>query len=128
MNMEKVRVVTSGYQKGSDGSMEMVNHQAEGQYYFRNGKHYYKYNDRGVDKSSEISTTLKTDGREFFIFRHGAVDTEMRFAVGTKTRTVYRTAFSVMEMEIDTKRLLLNINGALVGEYKLQIKITRAEG
>ena len=141
-DMIKVFVTTTGHQKGLDGNKEKVLHGAEGQYYFRNDKHYIKYDDSSMDEDNVIRTTLKTDGRDFNIFRRGAVDTEMMFSLGKTTRTAYRTPYSMMELEINTKKLVIDmgeaagkvdlcydmaVNGDFVGEYELSIKITKAE-
>ena len=72
--MYKVKVVTSGFQKDLKGKREKVAHLAEGQYYFRNNKHYVKYDDSALDKENVIATTIKTDGGKLTIFRRGAVE------------------------------------------------------
>ena len=66
----------------------------------------------------------------------------MTFSLGKTTRTAYRTPYSMMELEINTKKLVIDmgeaagkvdlcndmaVNGDLVGEYELSIKITKAE-
>lgn len=137
-NMIKIMVSTTGHQRGPDGIVEKVDHQTEGQYYCRNGKHYIKYCDDSLTKDDSVRTTLKTDGGDFFVFRRGAVDTDMRFSLGKTTSTLYRTPYSMMEMKISTKQLSIDIgeatgqvdlcydmavNDTLVGEYELQIKI-----
>lgn len=141
--MYKVKVVTSGFQKDLKGKHEKVAHLAEGQYYFRNNKHYVKYDDSALDKENVIATTIKTDGRKLTIFRRGAVETEMIFLHGEMTRTSYHTPYGPMELEIDTRQLEINmdevggqgeidlfydlaVNGSPVGEYELHIKISNA--
>lgn len=140
--MTKIFVSTIGHQKDLEGSCEKVAHGAEGQYFFRNNKHYVKYDDSCMDDENVIRTTLKTDGETLNIFRRGAVDTDMTFVVGKTTRTAYRTPYNLMELEISTKKLDIAmgeaagqmelcydmaVNGELVGEYNLSIKITKAE-
>ncbi|MBQ1416999.1 MAG: DUF1934 domain-containing protein [Selenomonas sp.] len=141
--MYKVKVVTSGFQKDLKGKREKVAHLAEGQYYFRNNKHYVKYDDSDLDKENVIATTIKTDGGKLTIFRRGAVDTEMIFLHGEMTRTSYHTPYGHMELEINTRQLEINmdeargqgeidlfydlaVNGSPVGEYELHIKISNA--
>lgn len=141
--MNKVKVVTSGFQKDLTGKREKVAHLAEGQYYFRNNKHYVKYDDSDIDEENVIATTIKTDGGKLTIFRRGAVDTEMFFLHGEMTRTSYHTPYGPMELEINTRQLEINmnevegrgeidlfydlaVNGSPVGEYELHIKISNA--
>ena len=141
--MYKVKVVTSGFQKDLKGKKEKVAHLAEGQYYFRNNKHYVKYDDSDLDNENVIATTIKTDGGKLTIFRRGAVDTEMIFLHGEMTRTSYHTPYGPMELEINTRQLEINmdeargqgeidlfydlaVNGSPVGEYELHIKISNA--
>ena len=141
--MYKVKVVTSGFQKDLKGKREKVAHLAEGQYHFRNNKHYVKYNDSDLDKENVIATTIKTDGGKLTIFRRGAVDTEMIFLHGEMTHTSYHTPYGPMELEINTRQLEINmdeargqgeidlfydlaVNGSPVGEYELHIKISNA--
>ncbi len=141
--MNKVKVVTSGFQKDLTGKREKVAHLAEGQYYFRNNKHYVKYDDSDIDEENVIATTIKTDGGKLTIFRRGAVDTEMIFLHGEMTRTSYHTPYGPMELEINTRQLEINmnevegrgeidlfydlaVNGSPVGEYELHIKISNA--
>ncbi len=136
--MKKVTISTSGHQKDLSGSMEKISHVTEGQYYFRNNKHYIKYNDDSVDKENVLRTTIKTDGQSLNIFRRGALDTDMTFVMGKTTHTMYRTPYSAMELEICTKDLSIcmneacgevdllydmAVNGSVVGEYKLHLEI-----
>ncbi|ORU00464.1 Uncharacterized protein D081_0987 [Anaerovibrio sp. JC8] len=142
--MNKVKVVTSGFQKDLNGKREKVSHLAEGQYYFRNKKHYIKYDDSSMDQENVIATTIKTDGESLTIFRRGAVDTEMTFSSDKKTSTMYRTPYGPMELHINTRTLEirmdeagasgeidlfydLTVNGSPVGEYELHIIISNAD-
>ena len=142
--MNKVKVVTSGFQKDLKGQREKVAHLAEGQYYFRNKKHYIKYDDSAMDKENVIATTIKTDGDRLTLFRRGAVDTEMTFSHGEMTRSMYHTPYGPMELEIHTRQLEihmdevgangeidlfydLTVNGSPVGEYELHIKISKSD-
>ena len=142
--MNKVTVVTSGFQKDLNGKQERVAHLVEGQYYFRNKKHYIKYDDSSMDQENVIATTIKTDGGSLAIFRRGAVDTEMTFSKGEKSRSMYHTPYGPMELEINTRKLEicmdeveacgeidlcydLQVNGMPVGDYELHIKISNAD-
>ena len=84
-----------------DDNVEMIN---AGNHYYRNGKHYIKYQE-SLDEGFVCDNMLKISPAEVEFIRKGAVNTHMIFTRGKKNMNYYETPFGSMTMGIDTSIL-----------------------
>ena len=136
--MDKVKITIRARQRGTDGRLETVKHQAEGSYMLKGSRHYIRYLDKHLDPKGHIPTTIKVGEGELVILRQGLVTARQAFRLGCETRSGYETPYGNMELVMHTHRLesdfgedkgiihldySLNANGSQVGEYELEIRL-----
>lgn len=136
--MDKVKITVSARQKGTDGRLETVRHQAEGSYMLKGSRHYIRYLDKHIDSKDHVPTTIKVREDELVLIRQGSVTTRQSFRPGFDTRGGYETPYGTMELVMHTHRLesdfgtdqgiihldySLQADGSLVGEYELEIRL-----
>ena len=136
--MDKVKITIRARQRGTDGRLETVKHQAEGSYLLKGSRHYIRYLDKHLDPKGHVPTTIKLGEGELVILRQGLVTARQCFRPGCETRSGYETPYGNMELIMHTHRLesdfgedkgiihldySLNANGSQVGEYELEIKL-----
>lgn len=136
--MDSVKITIKARQRGVDGRLETVKHQAEGSYMLKGNKHYIRYLDKHLDPKGHVPTTIKVGEGELLILRQGLVAARQSFRLGCETRSDYETPYGTMELVMRTHRLesefeadkgtihldySLQANGAQVGEYELEIRL-----
>lgn len=136
--MDKVKITIRARQRGADGRLETVKHQAEGSYMLKGNKHYIRYMDKHLDPKDHVPTTIKVGAGELVILRQGLVAARQSFRFGCETSSAYETPYGTMDLLMHTHRLefdfeaakgiihldySLNANGSQVGEYELEIKL-----
>ena len=90
------------FESGSDEAVEMI---APGEYYFRNGKHYARYEEvmEGAEGDHDISmNTVKISKDQVEIMKKGGSNVHMVFAVDQKNVTYYTTPFGQLQIGIFT--------------------------
>ncbi|SET63222.1 DUF1934 domain-containing protein [[Clostridium] polysaccharolyticum] len=93
------------FEMGSDEAVEMI---APGEYFFRNGKHYVRYEEimEGADGEHDISTnTVKITKDQVEIIKKGGSNVHMVFAENFKNTTVYTTPFGPLQIGIFTNHI-----------------------
>lgn len=96
MMTKDVLVTVKGLETGYDNedSMEIV---CSGTYYFRNGKHYIKYEEIMEETMSSISNTLKisdvSDKPKVEVKKKGAIETTLIFEEGQSHIACYETEY-----------------------------------
>ena len=80
---------------------------AQGEYYFKNGKHYIIYDEfmEGFDSVTKNVLKLKNDSLE--ITKRGSSNVHMIFEKDKKNLTCYTTPFGNLMMGIDARRILI---------------------
>ena len=78
-----------------------------GEYYFRNGTHYLLYEEtmEGFTQTTQNLVKIRADFME--VRKKGTIHTTMTFEKGKKNTTLYKTPFGMLEMELDTKQVVL---------------------
>ncbi len=71
-----------------------------GEYYYRNGSHYLKYEERFEDCGEPTINYIKLSPKGMEVRKKGSVNTHMVFEQGKKNMTFYTTPFGTMEMGI----------------------------
>ncbi len=81
-----------------DDSVEMI---YAGRHFFRNGKHFIKYQE-SLDEGLVTDNMIKISPGEVELIRKGPMTTNMLFTIGEKNLTYYETPFGCVTMGIDT--------------------------
>lgn len=100
---DNVLIKISGlHLQGSDSdTVEMIN---TGKYFFREGKHYIKYQE-SLEEGMVSDNMIKIGRNEVELIRKGTINTNMVFTTGQKNVSYYETPFGMMSMGIDTTEL-----------------------
>ncbi|MDO4307685.1 MAG: DUF1934 domain-containing protein [Eubacteriales bacterium] len=81
-----------------------------GQYYFRNGSHYLRYEEIIDESSVPTVNYIKMSPQGVEVRKKGLVNVHMVFEQGKKNMTYYTTPFGTIQMGIATTGLELNEN------------------
>ena len=115
-----VLVSISGMQTSaeSDGAIEII---SNGEYYFRNGKHYILYEEQVDEHSNCMDTkcTIKISENRMELIKKGDVTTRMFFEVGTPHISSYSTPFG--DIVIGTTASVLRVNET---EHELEAELS----
>ena len=85
-----------------------------GQYYFRNGSHYLRYEEI-LDESAEPTVNyIKMSPKGVEVRKKGLVNVQMVFEQGKKNMTYYTTPFGTLQMGIATTNLELKENTGMI--------------
>ncbi|MDO4339458.1 MAG: DUF1934 domain-containing protein [Eubacteriales bacterium] len=87
-----------------DEAIEMV---VPGQYYFRNGSHYLRYEERMEDFSQPTINYIKMSPTGMEVRKQGVVNVHMVFEQGKKNMTFYTTPYGTLQMGIAATNLEL---------------------
>ena len=116
-----VLYITGLHSTGADDdSVEMI---YAGQHFFRNGKHFIKYQE-SLEDGLVTDNLIKISPDEVELVRKGPMTTNMLFTVGEKNLSYYETPFGSMTMGIDTSDMCITENdGELIADirYKLEM-------
>lgn len=91
--------------EGGDEPLEIV---VPGEYYFRNGSHYLRYEERMEDFSEPTINYIKMDPEGMEVRKKGLVNMHMVFEQGKKNMTFYTTPFGTIEMGVAATNLALD--------------------
>ena len=127
---KEVLVTVKGLRIGEkqDDSMEIM---CNGTYYFKNGKHYIKYEEIMEESMSSISNTLKicdeADRLRVEVKKKGAIDTTLIFEEGQNHISCYETEYgsfmlgfhaSHIWVEYEENEINIHIDYALEMNYE----------
>lgn len=92
---------------GNSQEQEPIELVIGGEYYFRNGSHYLKYEEiiEGFDKKTINYIKISQTGVE--VRKKGLINVHMVFEKGKKNLTYYTTPFGNIEMGISAARIFL---------------------
>ena len=88
-----------------------------GEYYFRNGSHYLRYEEMLEDHGDPTVNYIKISPKGMDVRKKGQVNTHMVFEQGKKNMTYYTTPYGTLQMGISATNLEL-----MESEENLQIK------
>lgn len=95
-----------------------------GQYYYRNGSHYLRYEERMDDTDEPTVNYIKMSPTGVEVRKQGLVNVHMVFEQGKKNMTYYSTPFGTLQMGIAATGMELNENDeelCLKVDYALDI-------
>ena len=88
-----------------------------GQYYYRNGSHYLRYEEMMDDTAQPTVNYIKMSSQGVEVRKQGQVNVHMVFEQGKKNMTLYSTPFGTLQMGIAATSLELKES-----EENLQMK------
>ena len=106
-------------QKDEEAPIELV---VPGEYYFRNGSHFLKYEEMVEDYSGSTVSYVKISEKSVEVRKKGLINVHMVFEPGKKNLTYYATPFGTVQMGIaathihvdqEEKALTVNVEYAL---------------
>ena len=78
-----------------------------GEYYFRNGSHYLRYEEMLEDHGDPTVNYIKISPKGIEVRKKGQVNTHMVFEQGKRNMAFYTTSFGTLEMGISATNLEL---------------------
>lgn len=78
-----------------------------GEYYFRNGSHYLRYEEMLEDHGDSTVNYIKISPKGMEVRKKGQVNTHMVFEQGKRNMAFYTTSFGTLEMGISATNLEL---------------------
>ena len=118
-----VAVTVEGVQVDTAGEKTVLKSAARGKYSARAGKHSVRYEDASVH-DEVVPTVLKFSGEGLTLIRRGAVDMQLEFRLGERTRSVYRTPYGNFDLLVETQKLDIYFKdgqGTVQAEYELYL-------
>ena len=98
----------------TEDTQEPIEIVVPGEYYFRNGSHYLRYEEVLDDSAEPTVNYIKMSPRGLEVRKKGLVDVHMVFEQGKKNMTFYSTPFGTLQMGIAATKLeLAEESGAL---------------
>ncbi|MCF0133028.1 MAG: DUF1934 domain-containing protein [Blautia sp.] len=120
----------------AEGEEEPVEIIVPGEYYYRNGSHYLRYEEMVDDTAEPTVNYVKISDKGMEVRKKGLINVHMVFEQGKKNLTYYKTPFGAIQMGIaatgmelfageqelhTTVDYALEINGAHVADCTLSI-------
>ena len=105
----------------TDDEQEPIEIVVPGQYYFRNGSHYLRYEEMLDDSAQTTVNYIKMSSEGVEIRKQGQVNVHMVFEQGKKNKTFYNTPYGTLQMEIAATGLELKES-----EDDIQMKVDYA--
>ncbi len=88
-----------------DSKSEPIEVITVGEYYYRNGHHYVRYEEMMEGFEGSTSNLIKADQERMEVQRKGATNVHMVFDKDKKNLTYYQTPYGGMEMAISASRI-----------------------
>ena len=105
----------------TDDEQEPIEIVVPGQYYFRNGSHYLRYEEMLYDSAQTTLNYIKMSSEGVEIRKQGQVNVHMVFEQGKKNKTFYNTPYGTLQMGIAATGLELKES-----EDDIQMKVDYA--
>lgn len=108
---KEVLIHVSGLQTmDAEGDQEPIEIVVPGEYYFRNGSHYLRYEEILEDFAEPTINYIKISPKGMEVRKKGVVNVHMVFEQGKKNMTYYTTPYGTIEMGIAATNLNLEEN------------------
>ena len=91
----------------TDDAQEPIEIVVPGQYYFRNGSHYLRYEEMLDDTAETTVNYIKMSPNGVEVRKQGQVNVHMVFEKGKKNKTFYNTPYGTLQMGISATGLEL---------------------
>ncbi len=107
MNKEVLIHVRGLQMMETDDAQEPIEIVVPGQYYFRNGSHYLRYEEMLDDTAETTVNYIKMSPNGVEVRKQGQVNVHMVFEEGKKNKTFYNTPYGTLQMGISATGLEL---------------------
>ena len=87
----------------AQGDQEPIEIIVPGQYYFRNGSHYLRYEELLDETAEPTINYIKVSGTGLEVSKKGLVNVHMVFEQGKKNMTYYTTPYGTLQMGISVR-------------------------
>lgn len=121
MNKEVLIHVRGLQMMETDDEQEPIEIVVPGQYYFRNGSHYLRYEEMMDDSAETTVNYIKMSPNGVEVRKQGQVNVHMVFEEGKKNKTFYNTPYGTLQMGIAATGLELKES-----ENNIQMKVDYA--
>ena len=91
----------------TDDAQEPIEIVVPGQYYFRNGSHYLRYEEMLDDTAETTVNYINMSAQGVEVRKQGQVNVHMVFEEGKKNKTFYNTPYGTLQMGISATGLEL---------------------
>ena len=91
----------------TDDAQEPIEIVVPGQYYFRNGSHYLRYEEMLDDTAETTVNYIKMSPNGVEVRKQGQVNVHMVFEEGKKNKTFYNTPYGTLQLGISATGLEL---------------------
>lgn len=91
----------------TDDAQEPIEIVVPGQYYFRNGSHYLRYEEMLDDTAETTVNYIKMSPNGVEVRKQGQINVHMVFEEGKKNKTFYNTPYGTLQMGISATGLEL---------------------
>ena len=127
MNNKAVISVVSRQSEDDESSIEVV---TPGEFYKKEDKFCVVYDETEISGMQGTTTTFNIFPEAFSLIREGTTTTKMDFKENGKSLALYNTPYGVLELEIQTKKLEINMNengGDIFIDYNMCISGQEAQ-
>lgn len=118
------KALISVISRQSDDDKNSIEVVTPGSFYENDGNFYVVYDETEISGMEGTTTTFKIYPEKFSLIREGTTTTKMDFKENDKSLALYNTPYGVLELEIETKKLEININekgGDIFIDYSLWV-------
>ena len=108
--MSDVTLKVVGTQTSLDGEENVIEMITQGKYYEKNGSIFLVYDESELSGMEGSTTTLKIDDdeeRKVMMKRFGSNESKLIFEKGKRYKSIYRTMYGDMDMEVVTSQIIL---------------------
>lgn len=107
MNKKAIITVDSTVLNDEKDLIEVV---TPGEFYDIEGGFKVEYNETELSGMQGTKTTIIIREDSFDLIREGTTETKMEFVVNKTTTSMYKTPYGIMDIEIDTRKLSIDVN------------------
>ncbi|EOD01679.1 DUF1934 domain-containing protein [Caldisalinibacter kiritimatiensis] len=126
--MKEVKLKIVGKQINEDGEENVIELVTEGKFYKKNDSIYLVYDESEISGMDGSTTTLKIQDDKVMMKRFGSNNSKLIFEKGKKHKTGYQTPYGILDLEVITNKLNVDIvdggKGSLSLSYRLNISNT----
>lgn len=102
---KEVIITICGLQSGPETDGEPIETITVGEYYYKNNKHYFLYEEVAEGESQPVKNRIKLSEGRMELTKSGIVNVHMLFEEGKKNITHYYTPYGTLNMGIDAKKV-----------------------
>jgi len=111
--------VVSKQSNDDENSIEVI---TPGKFYKKENCYYVIYKETEISGMEGTTTTFKIYPEKFTLLRMGTTTTTMNFERDSKSISLYSTPYGVLELEIETKELEIDVH-ELGGDIKINYNL-----